>query len=347
MSSWGKNDNTSNSVIWASRSIKKRPNTANKTAIFNNSNTSNLKGSVKIGVYGVSATEIKYLSSNTADGVAAVNVISSGTVNAYPAISFSGGSGNNAAVVANVSVKLVSLSLSAQGTNYNPGDVLSVAGGNVFVPATVKVSMTEVSTVAVSNAGSGYANGQTANVGLAQFTITTGANTTSVASLVVTTRGLFSVTNPALANSVTTSVGGGTGLTVNLTMRINATANLVGGQYYSLPLTLNNGLLGGAGSGAQANLIYGVGPVTIISGSYSYANVAPTVSFTNSTGANTVAVLGRRTGAAVGAVTHSGWVLRREGTGGRAGRVTYETLVATGSIQGDSSSTDDNVFPSA
>jgi len=31
-------------------------------------------------------------------------------------------------------------------------------------------------------------------------------------------------------------------------------------------------------------------------------------------------------------VTHSGWVLRTEGTGGRAGRVFYETLVAMGSI---------------
>ena len=31
-------------------------------------------------------------------------------------------------------------------------------------------------------------------------------------------------------------------------------------------------------------------------------------------------------------VTHSGWVLRREGTGGRAGRVQYETLVAMHSI---------------
>jgi len=30
--------------------------------------------------------------------------------------------------------------------------------------------------------------------------------------------------------------------------------------------------------------------------------------------------------------THSGWVVRREGTGGRAGRVTYETLVAMGSL---------------
>lgn len=31
-------------------------------------------------------------------------------------------------------------------------------------------------------------------------------------------------------------------------------------------------------------------------------------------------------------VTHAGWVVRREGTGGRAGRVHYETLVAMGSL---------------
>lgn len=31
-------------------------------------------------------------------------------------------------------------------------------------------------------------------------------------------------------------------------------------------------------------------------------------------------------------VTHAGWVVRREGTGGRAGRVHYETLVAFGSL---------------
>lgn len=35
------------------------------------------------------------------------------------------------------------------------------------------------------------------------------------------------------------------------------------------------------------------------------------------------------------AVAHAGWVLRTEGTGGRAGRVQYETLVAMSSITGD------------
>ena len=46
--------------------------------------------------------------------------------------------------------------------------------------------------------------------------------------------------------------------------------------------------------------------------------------------ATAVAVAGGSKG-----VAHSGWVVRKVGTGGRAGRVTYETLVATGNITGD------------
>ena len=44
-------------------------------------------------------------------------------------------------------------------------------------------------------------------------------------------------------------------------------------------------------------------------------------------------------------VTHAGWVVRTEGTGGRAGRVQYETLVAMGSMSSDGS--DDTVLPDA
>lgn len=39
---------------------------------------------------------------------------------------------------------------------------------------------------------------------------------------------------------------------------------------------------------------------------------------------------------------HAGWVLRREGSGGRAGRVHYEVMVAMSSMSGDGS--DDAVF---
>lgn len=50
-------------------------------------------------------------------------------------------------------------------------------------------------------------------------------------------------------------------------------------------------------------------------------------------------------GAANQGVQHAGWVVRTVGTGGRAGRVQYETLVAMGSITGDGS--DDPVLPDA
>jgi len=43
--------------------------------------------------------------------------------------------------------------------------------------------------------------------------------------------------------------------------------------------------------------------------------------------------------------THAGWVVRTEGTGGRAGRVTTETIVAMGSIYGDAA--DDDTAPDA
>jgi hypothetical protein len=45
---------------------------------------------------------------------------------------------------------------------------------------------------------------------------------------------------------------------------------------------------------------------------------------------------------AVGGSQHAGWVRRTVGTGGRAGRVQYETLVAMGSMTGDQS--DDIAF---
>lgn len=40
---------------------------------------------------------------------------------------------------------------------------------------------------------------------------------------------------------------------------------------------------------------------------------------------------------------HAGWNIRTEGSGGRSGRVTYETLVAMSSLTGDAS--DDTVLP--
>ena len=42
-------------------------------------------------------------------------------------------------------------------------------------------------------------------------------------------------------------------------------------------------------------------------------------------------------------ITHAGWVRRTAGTGGRAGRVFHETLVAASSMTGDAA--DDTQYP--
>ena len=42
-------------------------------------------------------------------------------------------------------------------------------------------------------------------------------------------------------------------------------------------------------------------------------------------------------------IAHAGWLKRTAGSGGRAGRVHYETLVAASSVSGDAG--DDSVLP--
>ena len=75
-------------------------------------------------------------------------------------------------------------------------------------------------------------------------------------------------------------------------------------------------------------------------GSAPYASAQAGGASIQGTAATAAAVTG---GALHRGVTHAGWVVRRVGEGGRAGRVQYETLVAMGTITGDGS--DDTVLP--
>lgn len=81
--------------------------------------------------------------------------------------------------------------------------------------------------------------------------------------------------------------------------------------------------------------------ITTANQSLLYGNVTPGAFFANVA----VGQFGVDTSEAQAnkAIPHAGWVLRTEGTGLRAGRVTYETLVAMGSMTGDGS--DDTYIP--
>jgi len=81
------------------------------------------------------------------------------------------------------------------------------------------------------------------------------------------------------------------------------------------------------------------GPAVNISSVPTSAQAGHSITGETATGAVTIG------GAKNKGIAHAGWVVRTEGTGGRAGRVQYETLVAMGSMSTDGS--DDNVLPDA
>jgi hypothetical protein len=217
--------------------------------------------------------------------------------------------------VRNKTLSAVSANGGGTSGSYVPGEILTIdaTGATATQNATVRVLTTEVRAFTITDGGEGFANGDTvelasgagSNAGV--FTVTTGAADDAIASLALTARGSFT-TNPDANTTVNVLTGSGNGAAVDITaaMRIATLGIANPGKYSVVPTTTANNTLAGAasGNGAMASLTFG----------------------------------------AVGSadIAHTGWVLRKVGTGGRAGRVMTEVLVA-GGITGDGS--DDGVLP--
>ena len=87
-------------------------------------------------------------------------------------------------------------------------------------------------------------------------------------------------------------------------------------------------------------------PVNTANQALLYGNVMPSAFVTNvAIGQFGVDVNEQQAMQTTNHAPHAGWVLRTEGTGLRAGRVTYETLVAMGSMTGDGNSGEDTYIP--
>lgn len=280
MAQWGSKDASSNAVLWAPAQVKLAPNTTNRNSMYGNTTADSFVTGETVGVFAVDAAK------------------------------------ENAG-----KSRLGSVSANAVGTSgsYVPGEVLTIdnTGATAVKNATVIVLSTKIRTVtANSGQGSGYANGDTVTCGSgvmttnAVFTVTTGASNTSIASLTLTTNGVFS-TNPTLTNDVLKNVSvvnaSANGGKATYTMRIASLGVNDPGSYSVQPTEANNNSLAGSasGNGATAAFVWNETKV---------------------------------------GVAHSGWVLRKIGSGGRAGREFNEVLVAGGITSENTSS--NTVFPS-
>jgi len=212
---------------------------------------------------------------------------------------------------------VVNVAIISGGTQYMEAPAVSFSGGGgSSAAATATISGGVVTAIAVSNVGSSYTSAPTVTVGKPFATIATSAVNTSTE--VITYNSHRFVTGDA----VTYSNGGGStmgGLTNATVYYINKT----GGNTFKLYDTLANAQTGGA-TGLMD--LTGTG------------NNAQTLTLTSGE-ATAASVLGSGNKG-----FHAGWVKKTVGTGGRAGRVQYETLVAMGTITGDA---EDINFPDA
>ena len=226
----------------------------------------------------------------------------------------------------------------------------------------------------VTSGGSGY----NANA-VVTLTFANGVSNVSAANSTANTTGNAGRITALTSNVTIANIASGPVLTIAAPSAINITANSTGFSNTTDTLVIST-----------ANSRFQVGDRVFYSVPAANTPIAPLtantyyyVSFTNTTtialsatsgGANiditdtrvtasgethtvrgdTATGLLEPSGAKLGGVPHAGWVLRTEGTGGRAGRVQYEVLVAMGSLGAQSAgfgtpattadAADDNIF---
>jgi len=200
------------------------------------------------------------------------------------------------------------VSVAGAGTLYVEAPTVTFSGGGgSSAAATATISGGAVTAITVTNTGTAYTSVPTVTIPKARVTIPTSGITTATDTIAYTAHGLVAT------DAVVYNNGGGT----------SATGLTSGTTYYVIASGLTaNAFKVSATSGGSTVDITGTG------------NNAQYFEKVASTAATATAALGD---GAVGGSQHAGWVRRTVGTGGRAGRVQYETLVAMGSMTGDQS----------
>jgi hypothetical protein len=206
------------------------------------------------------------------------------------------------------------------GARYLEAPAVTFSGGaGSSAAATATISAGAVTAVAVTNVGSAYTSAPTVAIAIPRRTIPTTGITIATDTIAYTAHGLYA------GDAVKYFHGGGTaatGLTNNTTYYVIASG--LTSDAFKVSATDGGTAVDISGTGNNAQ----------------YFEIATAVAANQATA---VADLGYRSSDS--SATHAGWVRRTVGTGGRAGRVFTETLVAMGSMSSDAS--DDTVLPDA
>ena len=315
-------------------------------------------------VFGMDTTEV----SAGGDNVTAVSVAGGGTLYVEaPTVAFSGGGGSSAAATATISGGAVTaITVTNVGSAYTSAPTVTIPKARVTIPTSGITTATDTiaytahglsagDSVVYNNGGGTSATGLTSGTTYFVATASGTANAfkVKVANTSVTlagvaisgTGGQFTNTAAALAVGDRVTITGTAGGTGSITGYATGTVYKVSAITGTSPSVTGFTLTTEAGSaivttaGTPTGLTYTAETVVDITGTGNNAQYFEKVASTASTA---TAALGEGT---IGGAAHAGWVRRTVGTGGRAGRIQTEVLVAMGSMTGDQS--DDIQYPDA
>jgi hypothetical protein len=213
---------------------------------------------------------------------------------------------------------VTSVAVATGGARYLEVPAVTFSGGaGSSAAATATIAGGVVTAVTVTNVGSAYTSAPTVAIAKPRRTIPTSGITTGTDTIAYTAHGLNA------GDVLVYNNGGGT----------DATGLTSGTTYYVIAsgLTVDAFKVSATDAGSTVD----------ITGTGNNAQFFEIFAVVNQ--ATAVADLGFSSSGMTAA--HAGWVLRTVGTGGRAGRVQTETLVAMGSMSSDA--TDDTVLPDA
>ena len=316
-------------------------------------------------VFGMDTTEV----AAGGDNVTAVSVAGGGTLYVEaPTVTFSGGAGSSAAATATISGGAVTaITVTNVGSAYTSAPTVTIPKARVTIPTSGITTATDIvsytahglaaaDAVVYNNGGgtsaTGLTSGTTYYVATANFAAgvfsAKAANTTgTIAATVATsgTAGQFTCGASTLAAGDRVTITGTLGGTGTITGYATGTTYKVSAVTGTSPSVTGFTLQTNAGSaivttaGTLTGLTYTTETIIDISGTGNNAQYFEKVA---STAATATSALGEGT---IGGAAHAGWVRRTVGTGGRAGRIQTEVLVAMGSMTGDQS--DDIQYPDA
>ena len=321
-------------------------------------------------VFGVDTTEIEA----GGDNVTAVGVANAGTrYLEVPAVTFSGGGGSSAAATAVISGGAVTgVTVTNVGSAYTSAPTVAIVKPRRIIPTTGVAIATEQFTytahgLVAAESVKYFHGGGTAATGLANDTeyfvsaLGLAANTFRLAASAVAAAGRSALTTVAISGTGGQFTCAATTLAVGDHIRIAGTLGGTGSiTGYTTPKIYEVSAVTGTSPNVTGFTITEEDTTAVVStaGTPTGITLTPfTIVLVSGTGNNAqyfeiqnaadqaTAVADLGSGAGGIKATHAGWVKRTVGTGGRAGRVQTEVLVAMGSITGDQA--DDIQYPDA